>query len=251
MINIRTEEEIDKMRAACRIAADAMGVARDMIKPDITTLEISEAVKEYIEDKKAKASFLGYNGFPGAICASVNQEIIHGIPGKRTLKNGDIVKIDVGVYLNGYHSDLARTYPVGEISEEAVKLIDSTRESFFKGIEKAVPDNKIGDIGHAIQSFVESRGYNVVRALVGHGIGRNLHEDPQVPNYGRPGDGPRLRSGMVLAIEPMVNAGTWKVKTLDDDWTVITQDGKLSAHYENTCVIREGAPEILTLLKGE
>ncbi len=251
MINIRSGEEIEKIRAACLLAAEAMEVAHDLVKPGITTFEISEKVKVFIESHGAKAAFLGYNGFPGAICVSVNDEIVHGIPKERILIDGDIVKIDLGTYMDGFYGDVARSYAAGEITQEAQELMQITEESLYKGLAQAVSRNHVSDIGHAVQSYVEQRGFNVVRALVGHGIGRNLHEDPQVPNFGRPGQGATLKDGMVLAIEPMVNAGTWEVKTLDDNWTVVTADGKLSAHYENTCLVRDGFPEILTLLKGE
>jgi methionyl aminopeptidase len=251
MINIRSEDEIGKLRIAGSITAEAMEIARSMIKPGITTHEISENVREFIESKDATAAFLGYNGYPGAICVSVNDEVVHGIPGDRILRNGDIVKIDIGTYIHGYYGDMARTYPVGEISEEAQALMTATEEALYRGIASAVSRNHVGDIGHNVQSYVEERGYSVVRALVGHGIGSNLHEEPQVPNFGRSGGGAQLKPGMVLAIEPMVNAGAYDVRTLDDNWTVVTGDGALSSHFENTCVIRDGEPEILTLMNGE
>ena len=251
MINIRSGEEIEKIRTACRLAAEAMEMARDEVKPGITTFEISEKVRDLIESHGAKAAFLGYKGFPGAICVSVNNEIVHGIPGDRVLNDGDLVKIDLGTYMDGFYGDLARSFPVGEITVEVQELIRTTENSLYKGLAQAVSGNHVGDIGHAVQSYVEQRGLNVVRALVGHGIGRSLHEDPQVPNFGHTGNGATLRDGMVLAIEPMVNAGTWEVKTLDDNWTAVTADGKLSAHFENTCVVRDGFPEILTLMNGE
>jgi methionyl aminopeptidase len=251
MINIRSKEEIKKLRIAGKITAEAMEVARDGIKPGITTLEISENVRRFIESKGAKAAFLGYNGYPGAICVSVNEEVVHGIPGGRILKDGDIVKLDVGTYVHGYYGDMARTYPVGSISGEAEALMTATEEALYLGIKAAVPGNHVGDIGHAVQSYVEAKGYSVVRALVGHGIGSNLHEEPQVPNFGQPGSGSELKSGMVIAIEPMVNAGKLEVSTLEDDWTVVTNDDELSSHFENTCVICDGQPEILTLMNGE
>ena len=251
MINIRTETEIDMLRAACSLAARATEIARDLIKPGVTTGEVSEKVKVYIEANGGKAAFLGYNGFPGAICISVNDEVVHGIPGGTVLEDGDIVKLDIGTYVKGFYGDMARTYPVGTISAEAGRLMKVTEESLYEGIGAAVSGNRVGDIGRCIQLHVESHGYSVVRALVGHGIGRNLHEEPQVPNFGGRGEGPFLRSGMAICIEPMVNAGTWDVRTLDDDWTVVTADGELSAHYENTCIIRDGYSEILTLMSGE
>jgi len=251
MKKIRSENEIGRIRTACRIAADAMAVARDGVKPGITTRAISDRVRIYIEKRGAKAAFLGYNGFPGAICISMNEEVVHGIPGDRIIEEGDLVKIDLGAYHEGFYGDMARTYMVGEVNGDIAALVEATRESFNKGREKAVSGNRVGDIGHAVQTYLEDRGYGVVRALVGHGIGRNLHEDPQVPNFGRPDTGPKLESGMVLAIEPMVNMGDWNVDTLSDEWTVVTRDRKLSAHHENTCVVREGHAEILTVMDGE
>lgn len=251
MIHIRTEKEIGKIRAVCRLAAEAMEVTRKEIRPGITTREISEKARVFIESRGAKAAFLGYNGFSGAICVSVNDEVVHGIPGDRVLEDGDLVKIDLGTYLDGYYGDMARTYPVGTVTAEAVDLIAAAGESFWRGAAKAVSGNRTGDLGWAIQHYLESRGYGVVRALVGHGIGRRLHEEPEVPNFGKPGAGYLLKSGMVLAIEPMVNVGTWEVEVLEDEWTTVTADGTLSAHYENTCLVRDGLPEILTLMSGE
>lgn len=228
-----------------------MEIARDEIKPGVTTHKIASKAREYIEKQGAKPAFLGYNGFPGAICISINEEVVHGIPGDRVLKDGDLVKLDIGTYKDGFYGDMARSYPVGKISEEAEALTNTARESFYEGISRAVSGNHIGDIGYAVQHYVEQRGYGVVRALVGHGIGRHLHEDPQVPNFGVKGTGPKLRKGMILAIEPMVNMGDWEVEVLQDNWTMVTIDGKISAHYENTCVIRDGCAEILTLMRGE
>ncbi len=251
MIHIRTGNEIEKMRAACKLAAEAMEVARDEIRPGVATLSISRKVQSFIESSGAKAAFLGYNGFPGAICVSVNDEVVHGIPGKRILREGDLVKIDLGTYRDGFYGDMARTFPVGKVSSEALELAEATRTAFRLGAECAVPGNRVGDIGWAIQNYLEPRGYGVVRALVGHGIGRRLHEDPQVPNFGKRNSGYLLREGMALAIEPMVNRGTWEVQVLDDEWTTVTMDGGLSAHHENTCLVRDGFPEILTLMSGE
>ncbi len=252
MINIRSESEIENLRKACSLTARTMEKVRDAIAPGVTTYDLDQIARDYIESKGGKAAFLGYSGFPGAICASVNEEVVHGIPSqKRVLKEGDIIKIDLGAYQYGFYGDMARSYAVGDVSEEARALMKATEESLYLGIKNAVAGNRIGDIGSAVQTYTEERGYGVVRALVGHGIGRNLHEEPQVPNFGRPGSGPKLKSGMVLAIEPMINAGTWKVKTLADDWTVVSADGSLSAHFENTCVVRDGTAEILTLLDGE
>ena len=251
MIHIRSDEEVEKIRSACRLAAQVMEVIRDDIRPGVSTLRVSEKAKDFIESHGGKAAFLGYRGFPGAICVSINDEVVHGIPGTRILMEGDIVKIDLGTYIGGFYGDMARTYPVGKVSEKAIQLIKSTEQSLYEGIKQAVSGNRTGDIGNAVQKYVEERGYGVVRALVGHGIGRNLHEDPQVPNFGKSGEGAFLKTGMVLAIEPMVNAGTWEVTTLSDEWTVVTADRELSSHFENTCVIRDGFPEILTLMNGE
>ncbi len=235
------------MRDAGRITALARAEAAAMVKEGITTKQIDKKIREVITSHGATPSFLGYGGFPASACVSVNEQVIHGIPSNRVLKNGDIVKIDVGAIYKGYQGDCAGTFAVGEISEEAQKLIDVTKESFFKGIEKACPGNRIGDIGSAIEEYVVQNGFSVVRDYVGHGIGREMHEDPSVPNYGRAGHGLLLREGMTLAIEPMVNVGTWKVKSLSDGWTVVTLDGKLSAHYENTVAITANGPEITTV----
>jgi len=252
MIHIRTEDELESLRRVCLLAAQTMEVARDRISPGVSTLEIALKAQEFIESHGGEAAFLGYSGFPGAICVSINDEVVHGIPDRtRIIEETDIVKIDLGTYMGGFYGDMARTYPVGDIADEVALLVRTTEESLYEGIAGAVSGNRVGDIGSAVQRYVESRGYSVVRALVGHGIGRNLHEAPQVPNFGRSGQGPLLKSGMVLAIEPMVNVGTWNVKTLDDGWTVVTADGMLSAHFENTCVIRDGYPEVLTLMDGE
>ncbi|MFC1573898.1 type I methionyl aminopeptidase [Candidatus Latescibacterota bacterium] len=251
MIAIRTDDDVTVIRSACRLAAEAMEIAKKEIQPGVTTRHISGKVQEFIEGNGAKAAFLGYNGYPGAICVSVNEEVVHGIPGDRVLVEGDLVKLDIGTYKDGFYGDMARSYPVGEISPEAEALAKTAKRAFYEGITYATAGNRIGDIGYAIQSYVEKLDYGVVRALVGHGIGRNLHEDPQVPNFGKRGAGPILRNGMVLAIEPMITMKRWEVNVLSDDWTVVTSDGELSAHYENTCVIRDNTPEILTLMNGE
>lgn len=247
MITIKSAEELARMRDAGRITALARAEAAAMVKEGVTTKQIDKKIREVITSHGAIPSFLGYGGFPASACVSVNEQVIHGIPSNRELKNGDIVKIDVGAIYKGYQGDCAGTYAVGEISEEAQKLIDVTKESFFRGIEKACPGNRIGDIGFAIEEWVVKNGFSVVRDYVGHGIGREMHEDPSVPNYGRAGHGLLLREGMTLAIEPMVNVGTWKVKSLSDGWTVVTLDGKLSAHYENTVAITANGPEITTV----
>ena len=218
------------------------------IKPGITTAELDKIAEEFITKHGAKPSFKGLYGFPSSLCISVNEQVIHGIPGEYMLKDGDIVSIDCGACIDGFHGDAARTFPVGNISSDAQKLIDITKESFFKGIEYAKVGNKLGDVSHEIQSYVEAAGFSVVRDFVGHGIGANVHEDPNVPNFGKAGIGPDLVKGMVLAIEPMVNIGNHKVKTLRNGWTVVTRDSSLSAHYENTVAILSDGPEILTLV---
>jgi len=248
MITIKSKSEIEKMRIAGKITGDALKLIEKHIRPGVTTAELDKIAFDFIKKQGATPSFLNYNGFPGSICASPNSQVVHGIPSKNVvLKEGDIISIDMGAYIGGYHSDAARTFPVGKISPEAQRLIDVTRESFFEGIKYATHGAKLGDVSAAIQEYVENNGYSVVRDLVGHGIGKNLHEDPSVPNYGTKGKGVRLAQGMVLAIEPMVNEGRYDVVVLDDDWTVETEDGSLSAHYENTVVITKGECEILTL----
>ena len=238
------------MRQACKITANARALAGDLVKPGVSTKEIDRAVNEYIVSQGAKPSFLNYNGFPASACISVNSTLIHGIPGGYILKEGDIVSVDVGAFYQGFHGDCAATYACGAISTEAQKLIDVTKQSFFEGIRFARKGARVLDISHAIQTYVESNGFSVVRSFVGNGVGRKLHEEPEVPNFGAPGRGPRLLPGMTLAIEPMVNVGTYDVKVLKDGWTTVTADGKLSAHYENTVLITDGEPEILTVTEG-
>ena len=247
MITLKSGDEIIRMRDAGRIAAIAREIGGGCVREGVTTAQIDREIKKCILSHGAKPSFLGYGGFPASACISVNEEIIHGIPSSgRVLKNGDIVKIDVGAFYKGYHGDCAATFAVGTISEEAQKLIDVTKQSFYKGIAAIGSGKRIGDIGSAIQTYVESFGFSVVKDYIGHGIGRNLHEDPEVPNYGLAGHGPRLREGMTIAIEPMVNVGTSQVNVLSDNWTVVTKDGKLSAHYENTVAITSNGVLILT-----
>lgn len=254
MISIKSKHELDIMKKAGEILARTLEKVESMIKPGVTTLELDRVAEEFIRKNGAIPSFKGYKGLPGAIdypasiCASINNEVVHGLPGLNELKNGDIISIDIGVYIDGFHSDAARTYPVGEISRRAENLIRVTRESFYEGIKKAVKGNHIVDISAAIQEYVEKNGYSVVRDYVGHGIGREMHEPPQVPNYRTRGRGPRLESGMTLAIEPMVNEGGWHVHLLENKWTVVTADGSLSAHYENTIAITDEGPIILTKL---
>ena len=250
MIVIKNGQELACMRQACKITAAARALAGEMVRPGVSTKQIDKAVHDYIVSQGAKPSFLGYGGFPGSSCISVNDTVIHGIPGGYILQEGDIVSVDVGAYYKGFHGDCAATYPCGTISADAQKLIDVTKQSFFEGIRLAKKGNRVSDISHAIQTYVESNGFSVVRSFVGHGVGAQLHEEPEVPNYGAPGRGPRLLPGMTLAIEPMVNAGTHEVRILKDKWTTVTADGKLSAHYENTVLITDGEPEILTVTEG-
>ena len=250
MIVIKNGQELQDMRKACKITAAARALAGEMVRPGVTTKQIDKAVYEFIVSQGAKPSFLGYGGFPGSTCISVNNTVIHGIPGNYVLQDGDIVSVDVGAYYKGFHGDCAATYPCGTISADAQKLIDITKQSFYEGIRFAKKGNRVSDISHAIQTYVESNGFSVVRKFVGHGVGAQLHEEPEVPNYGAPGRGPRLIPGMTLAIEPMVNEGTFDVNILKDKWTTVTADGKLSAHYENTVLITDGEPEILTVAEG-
>ena len=249
MIIIKNHKEIDLMRRAGKIVAETLLLVEKHVKPGITTAELDRIAEEFITKHGAKPSFKGLYGFPASLCISVNEQVVHGIPGGYVLKDGDIVSVDCGALIDGFHGDAARTFAVGNISEEAKKLIKVTEESFFKGIELAKIGNRLTDISHEIQSYVEASGFSVVREFVGHGIGKTVHEDPEVPNFGRPGRGPKLLEGMALAIEPMVNIGTYKVSTLGDDWTVVSSDRSLSAHYENTIVILPDGPEILTLIK--
>ena len=250
MIAIKNERDLVAMRQACKITAAARALAGEMVRPGVSTLQIDKAVHDFIVSQGAKPSFLNYHGFPASACISVNSTVIHGIPGGYVLQEGDIVSIDVGAYYKGFHGDCAATFPCGTVSAEAQKLIDVTKQSFFEGIRFATRGHRVSDISHAIQTYVESNGFSVVRSFVGHGVGAQLHEEPEVPNYGNPGRGPRLLPGMTLAIEPMVNAGTYEVRVLRDGWTTVTADGKLSAHYENTVLITDGEPEILTVTEG-
>ena len=250
MIAIKNGHELEAMRQACKITAAARALAGEMVRPGVTTKQIDKAVHDYIVSQGAKPSFLGYNGFPASARISVNATVIHGIPGGYVLKEGDIVSVDVGAYYQGFHGDCAATFACGAISTEAQKLIAVTKQSFFEGIRFAKRGHRVSDISHAIQTYVESNGYSVVRSFVGHGVGAQLHEEPEVPNFGSPGRGPRLIPGMTLAIEPMVNEGVYDVRILKDGWTTVTADGKLSAHYENTVLITDGEPEILTVTEG-
>ena len=250
MITLKSPHEIELMRRAGKITAAARALARDMVKPGVTTAQIDKAVFQFIKEQGATPSFLHYNGYPASVCVSVNDEIIHGIPGKRVLQEGDIVSVDVGAYLDGFHGDCCGTFACGEISAEARRLIDVTRQSFFEGIKLATPGHRVPDISHAVQQYVEQHGYSVVRDFVGHGVGQKLHEPPEVPNFGPAGHGPRLLPGMVIAVEPMVNAGSAAIVQMPDGWTVRTADGKYAAHYENTVLITAGDPELLTDPEG-
>ena len=248
MILIKSETEIELMYESGQITGGALALAEESIRPGMTTGELDSLIEKYIRSHGARPSFKNYNGFPASACISVNEVIVHGIPGSRVLKDGDIVSVDVGSYYKGYHSDAARTFAVGNVSDEAKKLIEVTKQSFFEGIKAAYPGQRIGDIGSRIQAYAESFGYGVVRDMVGHGIGRALHEAPDVPNFGTSGRGIRLLEGMCIAVEPMINEGTYELKTLSDGWTTVTLDGKLSAHYENTLAITKDGPRILTLI---
>ena len=248
MITIKSAKQVEKMRKACQITKEALELIEKNIRPGVSTKQLDKIAHDFIISKGAKPNFLNYNGFPASICASVNDEVVHGIPDKNTiLKEGDIISVDMGTVLDGWHSDAARTFPVGKISDEAQKLIDVTKECFYEGIKYLKHGAKLGDVSAAIQQHAEKHGYGVVRDLVGHGVGQSLHEDPSVPNFGKAGHGVKLAAGMTLAIEPMINEGTYKVELLDNDWTVVTADGKLSAHYENTVLVTKDGCEILTL----
>ena len=246
MITLKSAHEIELMRRAGKITATARALARDMVKPGVTTAQIDKAVFQFIEDQGATPSFLHYNGYPASVCVSVNDEIIHGIPGKRVLQEGDIVSVDVGAFIGGFHGDCAGTYPCGQVSDEALRLIRVTQQSFFEGLKYAREGCRLSDISAAVQAYVEANGFSIVREYVGHGIGRKMHEPPEVPNYGKPGHGPRLLRGMTIAVEPMVNAGSAAILQMPDGWTVKTADGKNAAHYENTILITAGEPELLT-----
>ena len=247
MISIKNTHEIETMRRSGKITAAARALAGSMVKPGVSTREIDKAVHDFIVSHGATPSFLNYAGYPASVCISVNETVIHGIPDNRRLQEGDIVSVDVGAFWHGFHGDCAATFACGEISPMAQKLIDVTKQSFFEGVKFARPGYRISDIGHAVQTCAESNGFGVVRAFIGHGVGRNLHEEPEVPNFAQKRKGIKLVPGMTLAVEPMINIGTPNVAWMDDDWTVVTKDHSLSAHYENTILITEGEPEILSL----
>lgn len=246
MIILKSAKELDRMRAAGRIVHETHQMLKEAIRPGVTTRELDRLAERFIRKHGATPSFKGYNGFKGSICTSVNEELVHGIPGDRVLQDGDLISLDIGACLDGYHGDSAWTYPVGNISEEAARLLKVTEESLFAGLDQAKPGNRIGDIAHAVQTVAEGAGFSIVREYVGHGVGQELHEEPSVPNFGPPGKGPRLKPGMTLAVEPMVNAGKRYVRTLADNWTVVTQDGSLCAHFEHTIAITDQGHEILT-----
>ena len=246
MIELKNADQLDRMRIAGRIVGETLALMRELAKPGITTLELDRMAEEYIRAQGAIPAFKGYNGFPATLCTSVNEEVVHGIPGLRCLESGDIISIDCGALIDGYFGDAAVTLPIGEVTEDLQKLLRVTEESLMLGIAQAKLGNRLYDVSHAVQMHVEANGFSVVRDYVGHGIGRAMHEDPQIPNFGKPGRGPRLEVGMALAIEPMVNMGTYEVQTLKDHWTVVTKDRRISAHFEHTVAITENGPEILT-----
>lgn len=248
MVILKQPDEIDKARASSRIVAEVLSVLRERIKPGVTTRELDKIAEGVTEKRGAKPAFKGYRGYPYSLCASVNEEVVHGMPSGRVLKEGDIVGLDFGVYYQGFYGDAAVTLPVGRVSEEAARLMRVTEQSLYAAIDQASSGNRLGDISAAVQETAESAGYSVVRDFVGHGIGRNMHEDPQIPNFGKKGRGIELQTGMILAIEPMVNAGRYRVKILPDGWTVITEDGSLSAHFEHSVAITDNGPEILSRL---
>ena len=248
MVILKQPDEIDKAKASSRIVAEVLSVLRERIKPGVTTRELDKIAESVTEKRGAKPAFKGYRGYPYSLCASVNEEVVHGMPSGRVLKEGDIVGLDFGVYYQGFYGDAAVTLPVGRVSEEAARLMRVTEQSLYAAIDHASSGNRLGDISAAVQETAESAGYSVVRDFVGHGIGRNMHEDPQIPNFGKKGRGIELQTGMILAIEPMVNAGRYRVKILPDGWTVITEDGSLSAHFEHSVAITDNGPEILSRL---
>ena len=249
MITIKSKRELGLMRFASKIVAEVLELMKSKVHPGVTTLELEQLADRYIRKAGCIPAFKGYKGFPASICTSINEEVVHGIPSLRRLQSGDIISIDVGVVYKGYFGDAASTFAVGEVTPEALRLIEVTSKSLEVGLSEARQGNRLSDISHAIQSHVESNGFSVVRNYVGHGIGNQMHEEPQIPNFGPPGRGPRLSSGMVFAIEPMVNVGTWQVETKDDNWTIATQDGSLSAHFEHTVAVVDGYPEVLTALE--
>lgn len=250
MVILKTDSDIERIHKACRIVAQTLDKLAQHVQPGVSTLELDRVAEHEIRQAGARPAFKGYRGFPSTLCVSINQEVVHGIPSERKLKDGDIVSLDLGAIWEGFYGDAARSFAVGTITPEARRLLEVTRQSLMIGIDQARPGNRIGDIGHAVQSFVEGHGYSVVREFVGHGIGRNLHEDPQIPNFGNRGQGPRIKPGMVLAIEPMVCMGGYEVRVLQDNWTAVTMDGSLAAHYEHSIAVTEDGPMILSELDG-
>ncbi len=249
MIYLKTDEEIELMRESNQIVARALGEVAKLIKPGVSTLELDKIAESFIRDNGGTPAFLNYQGFPNTLCTSVNEHVVHGIPNDKALKEGDVVSVDCGVLKNGFFGDSAYTFMIGEVDPEVKALLEATKESLYKGIEQAVENNRLGDVGHAIQKYTEEKGYSVVREMVGHGIGKNLHESPEVPNYGRKGNGTRLKTGMVIAIEPMINLGKRQIVQENDGWTIRTGDKKVSAHYEHTVAIRKGEADILSSFK--
>lgn len=252
MILIKTKKEIDLIRESCKIVAETLQLLKSNVRVGITTLELDKIAEDYIRSNNAIPAFKGYSqggapGFPGSICASIDDEVVHGIPGNRALKNGEIISLDIGVLKNNYYGDAALTVPVGDISEEKVRLLEVTEKSLYLGIQQAIIGNRVHDISNTVQSYVEANGFSVVRDLCGHGVGKYLHEAPSIPNFGKKGTGPKLKNGMTLAIEPMVNAGKYDVITANDHWTIITSDGSASAHFEHTILVNDKTPEILTI----
>ena len=249
MIYLKTDEEIELMRVSNQLVAKTLGEVAKAIKPGVSTLELDKIAETFIRDNGGTPAFLNYQGFPNTLCTSVNEHVVHGIPNSNPLQEGDIVSVDCGVLLNEFYGDSAYTFPIGEVHPEVMALLNATKESLYKGIEQAVENNRLGDIGYAVQEYTEKLGYSVVREMVGHGIGQNLHESPEVPNYGRKGNGTKLKSGMVIAIEPMINLGKRQIVQEDDGWTIRTGDKKVSAHYEHTVAIRKGKADILSSFK--
>jgi len=251
MIIYKSREEIQSIRDSSQIVALVLSELKEMIRPGLSTIELDKYAEKRVHELDAVPAFKGYRGYPASLCTSINEEIVHGIPSSRVLKEGDILSLDFGVIHHGYYGDAAVTYPVGDITDPAEKIISVARKSFFKGVEQIKTGNRISDISHAVQNYVESQGFSIIRNFVGHGIGLSLHEEPQIPNFGAPGRGPRIKQGMTLAIEPMISAGSWEVKILSDNWTAVTKDKSLSAHYENTVAVTKDGVEILSLLSDE
>ncbi len=251
MVKLRSDLEIEKIRESSRIVAETIQLLRGLTREGVSTADLDRKAEEYIRDNGGEPSFMGYHGYPASTCISINEEVVHGIPGDRVVKAGDIVGVDVGVVKNGYHGDAAATFPVGPVPDSVEQLLRVTEECLMKGIEAFRAGNRLGDVGHAVQAHAERFGYGVVRSLVGHGIGERMHEDPQVPNYGNPGTGLKLKPGLVCAIEPMITMGGWEVETLDDQWTIVTRDGSLAAHFEHTVALTEDGPEVLSVVDGQ